>query len=156
MTQKPQYEKPWWIAHEEMKKRRRREARGVGEHEKSVKRGKAAKRKGKKGEDEYGKHVVKRIGGEAWIRRHDRDVQFHDNALSGHHSEVKRYAKFGMEKHCKQAEQDAATHGLMRWVVAWRPDGQPRWRISTDLDDYLSDMEELEERRKCEDPHCPM
>ena len=113
-------------------------------------RGKASKRKGKKGEDEIGKHVVKRIGGEAWIRRHDRDVQFHGNALAGHHVEVKRYAKFGMEKHCVQAEGDAATHGLSRWIVAWRPDGQTRWRISTDLDDYLSDMRELEGRRYCD------
>jgi len=113
----------------------------------AVKRGKASKRKGKKGEDEIGKYVVKRIGGEAWIRRHDRDVQFHDNALADHHIEVKRYAKFGMEKHCVQAEGDAATHSLLRWVVAWRPDGQTRWRISTDLDDYLSDMAELRDLR---------
>ena len=148
MTQKREYEKPWWIAHEEMKKRKRREARGVGEHEKSVKRGKAAKRKGKKGEDELGKHVVRWIGGQAWIRRHDRDVQFHGNALAGHHVEVKRYKAFGMEKHCIQAEGDAATHGLSRWIVAWRPDGQTRWRISTDLDDYLADMAELKERRE--------
>jgi hypothetical protein len=82
-----------------------------------------------------------------WIRRHDRDVQFHDNALSGHHVEVKRYKSFAMEKHCTQAEGDAATHGLSRWIVCWRPDGQTRWRISTDLDDYLSDMQELAERR---------
>jgi len=113
----------------------------------AVKRGKGAKRKGKKGEDEVGKHVTDKIGGEAWIRRHDRDVQFHGNALCGHHVEVKRYAKFGMEKHCKQAEGDAASHGLMRWLVAWRPDGQTRWRISTDLDDYVQDMQELHERR---------
>jgi hypothetical protein len=113
----------------------------------AVKRGKSAKRKGKLGEDEIGKHVVKRIGGEAWIRRYDRDVQFHDNALEGHHVEVKRYAKFAMEKHCVQAEGDAATHGLSRWVVPWRPDGQTRWRMSTDFDDYLDDMQELAERR---------
>lgn len=116
----------------------------------AVKRGRNSKRKGKKGEDDIGKHVVKRIGGEAWIRRYDRDVQFHDNALAGHHVEVKRYAKFGMEKHCLQAEGDAATHGLSRWIVAWRPDGQTRWRISTDMDDYLSDMQELEGRRECD------
>ena len=131
---------PWWA--EDMEKKRR-EKKAV-----NVKRGKASKRKGKKGEDELGKHVVRWIGGQAWIRRHDRDVQFHGNALAGHHVEVKRYKAFGMEKHCIQAEGDAATHGLSRWIVAWRPDGQTRWRISTDLDDYLADQAELHERRE--------
>ncbi len=35
--------------------------------------------------------------------------------------------------------------------VLRRPDGQTRWRISTDLDDYLADMQELAERRAGED-----
>jgi hypothetical protein len=116
----------------------------------AVKQGKASKRKGKRGEDEVGKHIEEQIGGQVWVRRHDRDLECHGNALDGYHIEVKRYAKFAMEKHALQAEGDAATQRRHRWLVLWRPDGQTRWRVTTDLDDYLSDMRELEGRRECD------
>jgi hypothetical protein len=84
----------------------------------AVKRGKASKRKGARREKELGDKVTKDIGGEAIVRHGNRDVQFLNNGLENHHIEVKGFKAFAFTKHCHQAEQDAATHGLPRWLVA--------------------------------------
>lgn len=145
MTNKPPYKKPWWIEHEEMKKRKRREARGVpDEHEKHVKRGKAAKRKGKRREDQLAKHMEK-LTGEEWERRSgDNDVQPKDSASPWRsvHVECKARKAHSFVKFCHQAEGDAATHGKPRWVVAAKADQQP-WYGIVDFDDYVKDMQEL-------------
>jgi hypothetical protein len=147
MSKKPPYEKPWWIEHEEMKKRKRREARGVtDEHEKHVKQGKASKRKGKRREKGWGEFVCKLIGGEAIVRHGDRDVQFINNGLEFTHSEVKGRKAFAFIKHCKQAALDSAHHGLPRYVVACKADRE-RWYCIVDAVDYVMDMAELRDLR---------
>ncbi|MBU8871348.1 MAG: hypothetical protein KOO60_10840 [Gemmatimonadales bacterium] len=111
-----------------------------------MKRGKASKRKGARREKELGTHVEKRIGGEAIVRHGDRDVQFVGNGLENYQVEVKGRKAFAFIKHCKQAALDAAHHGLPRWIVACKADREP-WYAIVDMDDYLSDMQELHERR---------
>ncbi len=112
----------------------------------AVKRGKASKRKGARREKELGDRVVKRAGGEAIVRHGNRDVQFVGNGLEHHHVEVKGYKAFSFVKHCHQAEGDAATHGLPRWVVACKANNEP-WYGIVDLDDYTDDMQELADLR---------
>ena len=149
MTDKPPYEKPWWIEHEEAKKRKRREARGVSdEHEKHVKQGKASKRKGKRREDELKKRMEK-LTDEEWERRSgDNDIQAKDSASQwrSRHVECKARARHGFVGFCHQAEQDAATHGKPRWFVAAKADNEP-WYAITALDDYVQDMQELDDLR---------
>lgn len=117
----------------------------------AVKRGRAAKKKGKRGEDEWAKHVVGRIGGNQIWEHGDRDPQWEKNGLEGIRNEVKRYVAFSFTKHCHQVIAKAAKRGLSRWLVAWRPDCKPhehvQWFVTVDADGYLDDMQELHERR---------
>ena len=113
---------------------------------KARKRGKASKRKGKRREKECADYVTGEIGGEAIVRHGNRDVQFIGNGLEHHQVEVKGRKAFAFEKHCLQAEQDAATHGLPRWLV-WAVGDRCRPRVITDARDYVRDMQELRRLR---------
>lgn len=118
------------------------------------KRGRSAKRKGKRLEKLWGEFVCKLAGGRFIQRGHDhshKDDEFLDNCFEGAlHSEVKGRAAFSFVKYCKQAEGDAAQHGLPRWVVAAKADREP-WYVITDARDYVLDQIELAERRERED-----
>ena len=130
---------------------RKTQTRGKPKDPEAQKRGKAAKKKGKRGEDEWAKKVIERIGGNQIWEQGDRDPQWEKNALAGIRNEVKRYARFGFVKHCHQVMAKAAARGLLRWIVAWRPDCKPgdhvQWFVTTDGDDYLDDMAELRDLR---------
>jgi hypothetical protein len=126
---------------------RKTQARGKPKDPEAVKRGKSAKRKGKRREKQWGEFVCKLIGGEAIVRHGDRDVQFVDNGLAHIHSEVKGYARFAFTAHCRQAALDSAHHGLPRYVVACKADREP-WYCIVDAVDYVKDMQELAERRE--------
>ena len=143
MTEKRERYIPWWA--EDMEKKRR-EKKAV-----NVKRGRASKRKGKRGEKEWGEYVVERIGGEFIARGGDRDVQFIGNALASTHNEVKRRKSFSFVAHCRQAWTDSLRHGLQRWLVAFRADCEPgerkQWYVVLDAADYLADMDELRDLR---------
>ena len=110
------------------------------------KRGKASKRKGKRVEKLCGEFFTKLMGGEAIVRHGNRDVQFVGNGLEHYQIEAKGRAAFSFIKHCKQAEQDAATHGLPRWLV-WAKADREQPYIITDATDYAKDMAELRDLR---------
>lgn len=116
----------------------------------AVKRGKSSKRKGKRVEKLWGEFVCGLAGGTFIRRGHDqshKDDEFFGNCFEGVlHSEVKGRAAFSFVRYCKQAEADAAQHGLPRWVVAAKADREPFYVI-TDARDYVLDMVELAERR---------
>ena len=125
---------------------RKTQTRGKPKDPEAQKRGKASKRKGKRVEKLCGDFVVKLIGGEAIVRHGNRDVQFVGNGLEHHHIEVKGRTAFAFVKHCKQAEQDAVTHGLPRWLV-WAKADREQPYVLTDATDYVKDMAELRDLR---------
>jgi hypothetical protein len=127
------------------------EKRGKVKDPAAVKRGKSSKKKGKRREKEGGE-LVCAIAGGRFYRQGDkashRDAEFVGNCFEGVlHMEVKGRKAFSFTQYCKQAEQDAATHGLSRWIVAAKADREP-WRAITDLTDYIRDQVELAEFRR--------
>ena len=103
-------------------------------------KGKAAKNKGRAGEQEVAKILRER--GYASARRTQQfsgkggtaDVE----GIDGFHIEVKRQEKLRIEEWCEQAYSDAVDPEIP--IVVFRRSRQP-WRVVLDLQDFLDILE---------------
>ena len=146
------YEKPWYIEHEEMKKRKRREARGVTKEE-LTKRGKKSKRKGSKGGREAKAYLERTVGG-TYLVQHGDPVATSGPLAGVMRVECKRNKRIAAERWVEQAERDAASAALPEAIVLWREDTElgigkkmPPWRVCLDADKYFTDWNELRDLR---------